>query len=693
MPRVQDLISDSSDSDSDSAILYSPDSSSDNSSTILVDSDSSSESSTSDTTTSTQNSTELLSENEIMRRVQRIIRDEASDSDDNSVDLSVVIIDDNELDNSSSGFASAASSISNVGRPRRTRNNPLLRTNANPVPTSSSVGAPRSSAASTTSAVSVTETSGSAIPSTAASASGTSAVQAQPSTSTAQAQPSTSSAQTEPKTSLKRPATEMEDSEEDEDQRCPICLESWSGTGDHRLCSLACGHLFGKSCIERWMKKGVQGRRCPQCNKPCKKGDIRPLFATAIKVKESSEEEKLHYQLQAALKAKKDLELRLMRTELKMAVLQEKDKQFSAASTSTASSASTSTTPYQPVLGGNRKIIFRMVKEIPIGEKGGGRVMSFCPWATQLSASRASNMSGFGVMKVQCERGFIAQSIESIHTKMIRDIAYFPTNNNSLLLTASLDRTAKLVDYRCNLVAQTYKAAAPLWSCCWDMIGSPSNECQMVTLGMTTGVAARYDMRMVLPEPVVTLGKREDQSPVSSLVSLPPGCCPTLPRGGLVVAQLNTCKLYVGDNDNEGVVLPFQPPFQCIRAEGTTGHLLVSTRAGTSKPTKHSVLRLQRERNVAPAQLFEPVMSLEGAKLESQLTRPCIANFKENDLVVAANEEESRTVPLWSVSTCSRIAVVPTSDNVLDICHFMVNTNNYFGLIMDKKMQIYQCHT
>lgn len=26
---------------------------------------------------------------------------------------------------------------------------------------------------------------------------------------------------------------------------CPVCLEAWTNCGDHRICSLKCGHLFG----------------------------------------------------------------------------------------------------------------------------------------------------------------------------------------------------------------------------------------------------------------------------------------------------------------------------------------------------------------------------------------------------------------------------------------------------------------
>ncbi|CAN0572944.1 unnamed protein product, partial [Ectocarpus sp. 12 AP-2014] len=37
-------------------------------------------------------------------------------------------------------------------------------------------------------------------------------------------------------------------------ERCSICLDPWTSKGKHRICALLCGHLFGQSCIERWLK-------------------------------------------------------------------------------------------------------------------------------------------------------------------------------------------------------------------------------------------------------------------------------------------------------------------------------------------------------------------------------------------------------------------------------------------------------
>ena len=36
----------------------------------------------------------------------------------------------------------------------------------------------------------------------------------------------------------------------EEKNLCSICYSHWTNIGKHRTCSLKCGHLFGRSCIE-----------------------------------------------------------------------------------------------------------------------------------------------------------------------------------------------------------------------------------------------------------------------------------------------------------------------------------------------------------------------------------------------------------------------------------------------------------
>ncbi|KAF7702735.1 E3 ubiquitin-protein ligase RFWD3 [Cucumispora dikerogammari] len=55
-------------------------------------------------------------------------------------------------------------------------------------------------------------------------------------------------------------------------KECMICLCQYT-TSDHQLCTLICGHIFGKSCIEPLA-------RCPVCQLKFKRGEIIKIYAT-----------------------------------------------------------------------------------------------------------------------------------------------------------------------------------------------------------------------------------------------------------------------------------------------------------------------------------------------------------------------------------------------------------------------------
>lgn len=74
--------------------------------------------------------------------------------------------------------------------------------------------------------------------------------------------------------------------------KCPICMEKWSTNGSHRVCTIKCGHLYGLSCLRRWMnqtRKPNKHPSCPICNKPIFKNDIIPLFITEVYALETNE--------------------------------------------------------------------------------------------------------------------------------------------------------------------------------------------------------------------------------------------------------------------------------------------------------------------------------------------------------------------------------------------------------------------
>lgn len=62
--------------------------------------------------------------------------------------------------------------------------------------------------------------------------------------------------------------------DDDDGSLCPICLDNWTTTGEHRICSLKCGHLFGLSCLNRWINSQTK-KTCPTCKKKVVRSEIR----------------------------------------------------------------------------------------------------------------------------------------------------------------------------------------------------------------------------------------------------------------------------------------------------------------------------------------------------------------------------------------------------------------------------------
>lgn len=105
---------------------------------------------------------------------------------------------------------------------------------------------------------------------------------------------------------------------------CSICMEPWSNAGVHRIVSLKCGHLFGFSCIEKWVKRKPSGpdtvSKCPQCNAPARKGDIRPIYCKRLIVSDTSELVLLQKQLQEERLCRKNVESEFAKCRLRLQV-------------------------------------------------------------------------------------------------------------------------------------------------------------------------------------------------------------------------------------------------------------------------------------------------------------------------------------------------------------------------------------
>ncbi|EAY04444.1 hypothetical protein TVAG_396310 [Trichomonas vaginalis G3] len=73
---------------------------------------------------------------------------------------------------------------------------------------------------------------------------------------------------------------------EDEEENCMICMGPLATEGEHRVCSLKCGHIFGYKCIVEWLNTKST---CPACNSPATVESIIPLYWRGGKVIKNSE--------------------------------------------------------------------------------------------------------------------------------------------------------------------------------------------------------------------------------------------------------------------------------------------------------------------------------------------------------------------------------------------------------------------
>ncbi|BAT85747.1 hypothetical protein VIGAN_04332800 [Vigna angularis var. angularis] len=74
---------------------------------------------------------------------------------------------------------------------------------------------------------------------------------------------------------------------------CPICMDVWTNNGEHHICCLPCGHIYGMSCIKRWLQQRKSSSKCPQCNRKCTLKDVRKLFASRVVAVEEESQKRI----------------------------------------------------------------------------------------------------------------------------------------------------------------------------------------------------------------------------------------------------------------------------------------------------------------------------------------------------------------------------------------------------------------
>ncbi|XP_042294629.1 E3 ubiquitin-protein ligase RFWD3 [Sceloporus undulatus] len=494
--------------------------------------------------------------------------------------------------------------------------------------------------------------------------------------------------------------------EEESGDTCAICFEEWTNAGEHRLSALRCGHLFGYSCIQRWLK-GQPGK-CPQCNKKAKRSDIVVLYARTLKALDTSEQEHMKSSLEKEQMLRRKAELESAQSRLQLQVLtdecsklrqqvQELKTLMARHNTSSSQQPSNSRSCFPGCLSssqGQHKYHFE--RAFLVSQVGSCRVMAYCDPLSCLVVSQPSPQNtlipGCGI-KMMSAVNLKSSQYVPIHSKQIRGLA-FSNRADGLLLSAALDHTLRLTSLTTNTVVQTYNTGRPIWSCCWCL-----DDTNYVYAGLVNGSVLVYDLRDTSSH-VQELAPQKSRCPVVSLSYLPRMASASLPYGGLVSGTLEGACFWEQKTSNS-----YRPhhlllePGGCIdlQTEAITRHCLATFRPNRN----HNCLRCV-VMELTSTQLTEgaddvvcscrPVQTLTAGPTCKLLTKNAIFQSPEDDgsILVCAGDEASNSAMLWDAGSGSLLQKLPADLPVLDVCHYEVNRNSFLATLTEKMVKVYK---
>ncbi|NWZ52273.1 RFWD3 ligase, partial [Haliaeetus albicilla] len=510
------------------------------------------------------------------------------------------------------------------------------------------------------------------------------------------------------RTPLKKlePSVPVAPLDEEEGDTCAICFEQWTNAGDHRLSALRCGHLFGYTCIERWLKG--QAGKCPQCNKKAKRSDIVILYARTLKALDTSEQERMKSSLAKEQKLRRQAELESAQSRLQLQVLTDECSklrkqvqelkalvaQHNMSASQQPGSSRTCIPGSLPSSQSQRK--YHLEKVFVVSQTGNCRVMAYCDSLSCLVVSQPSPQSTFipgcGVKMMSVANLKSSQYIP-IHSKQIRGLA-FGSRADGLLLSAAVDNTLKLTSLATNTVVQTYNAGRPVWSCCWCL-----DDTNYIYAGLVNGSIMIYDLRDTNSH-VQELVPQKSRCPMVSLSYLPRMASASLPYGGILAGTLEGACFWEQKTGNSYRPhhLPLEPG-GCIdiQTEISTRHCLATYRPSKNNPCVRCVMM---ELTCSPlteasedvVYSSNPVQTFSAGPTCKLLTKNAIFQSPEEDgsIFVCAGDEASNSALLWDAGSGSLLQKLQADLPVLDICPLEMNQTHLLATLTEKTVKIYK---
>ncbi|CAG4970216.1 unnamed protein product [Colias eurytheme] len=449
-------------------------------------------------------------------------------------------------------------------------------------------------------------------------------------------------------------------------ETCPICLDSWGNSGEHRLVALKCGHLFGSQCVERWLKaQPAKDRSCPTCKSKATLKDVRFIYARRLVAADTSQITTLQKQIDnlQAEKSRVELELHKSRIAHRTCVLQLEVLRETL--------MKNQVTKDQPP---RRSWRFALEKNLEMCKDGGCRVLTYNCRTYELYVSQKSTNNlfpGYGIRKVSCVDYKLGQFVH-LHPKPIRDITY--SQPRDLLLSVGLDSSVRIVER--GIASSTITCGVPLWSCSWDYLRS--NEFYVGGVG---GVIHQYDVRNSSSY-IQRLTAPGDLSPVVSLCST---------EYGLLSCQLNSCRLWVANIANmrqwEPRTLPVEGPFMSLCYDNESHRALVSCRSSGAERSRLSLCKLKASVPSGEV-LFDIEQTFSGSARSLSMSRSTWVKAPGASWVAAHSESES-TLYLHGLDG-ARTMSLPAAEPALDVCTAQLNGDTILAALSASRLRLYK---
>lgn len=515
----------------------------------------------------------------------------------------------------------------------------------------------------------------------------------------------------------KKTKLDSDKSEKDvEENSCSICLEPWSTGGEHRITSLKCGHLFGLSCITRWVN---QDKSCPQCKAKAKKSEFRGLFVKNIMAEDTSqrdrafllldlEREKVRDQERCEANLRRKVEsqaqdLELIRLELarcKSQLSSETGMRRSSPSSPQSSQPSegcsrtsgvtgSSSVPSSSQASGLKK--FHTFQRIYISQEGQCRVFDFSKDLGMTVVSQKSSnplFRGYGIKMLA--RDFRPLSYQPLHTAAIRDLSFRPGTLDGMLLTCGLDKTVLLSSVTSRAVIQKYTLNSTVWCCAWN-----THDTNVFYAGMERGVVREFDIRRTNAHvrDVLDAGG----SPISNIQFWRGSDAQGNFFQGLLIAQLQNLifKQQVRNNFTHYVLPQMKAPVMSLSLH-TSGKFLSSFRPGLNMPKcRYEVgdIRMtdEEQQKIVTSRLHA---MFDGGNMQAVISRNCLLSRPEteNGLLAVTANHPNNTVNLWDFDQRSNFQTLPCYEKAIDIKPIVPcnSTGNFLGVLTDKDLVLYK---